>query len=205
MRFKAVVFDFDGTLIDSADAKRDAFFRLFPAGEPYRAIVKRVLAIDPDGSRHDVIPRMIEAMTAHQLPLPLGQNAINRIGAYGQAVYAAQCAAAECPGAATLLRTLKGQTALYISSNTPEPDLTNLVAARGWSDLIDGLFGHPRDKSETLAMLVERHDGAKDDVAVVGDGESDERAARDVGCPFFRVCSPQTLADVWRKLGLTHV
>ncbi|MEX2298752.1 MAG: HAD family hydrolase [Dongiaceae bacterium] len=205
MRFKAVVFDFDGTLIDSVDAKRDAFFRLFPAGEPYRAIVKRVLAIDPDGSRHVVIPRMIEAMTAQKLALPLGHTATDRIGAYGQAVYAAQRAAAECPGASTLLHALKGHTALYISSNTPEPDLSNLVAARGWSDLVDGLFGHPRDKSETLAMLVERHDSAKDDVAVVGDGESDERAARDVGCPFFRVCGPKALADVGRKLGLAHV
>jgi phosphoglycolate phosphatase-like HAD superfamily hydrolase len=205
MRFRAVVFDFDGTLIDSADAKREAFFRLFPPEQPYRAIVTRVLAADPDGSRHAVIPRMIEAMEKQKLPLPVGQNVTDRIGAYAQAVYAAQRTAEECPRAGALLRELKDRTAVYISSNTPEPDLGNLVAARGWSDLVNGLFGHPRDKRETLAMLVERHDGAKSDVAVVGDGESDERAARAVGCPFFRVCRPGALADVGRKLGLAHV
>jgi phosphoglycolate phosphatase-like HAD superfamily hydrolase len=205
MRFKAVVFDFDGTLIDSANAKREAFFNLFPPEQAYRAIVARVLAADPDGSRHAVIPRMIEAMEMQKLPLPLGHTATDRIGAYAQTVYAAQRAAAECLGAGALLRSLQGRSAIYISSNTPEPDLTNLVAARGWADLLDGLFGHPRDKSETLAMLVKRHDSAKDDVAVVGDGESDESAARVIGCPFFRVRGPKALADVGRKLGLAHV
>jgi phosphoglycolate phosphatase-like HAD superfamily hydrolase len=205
MRFKAVVFDFDGTLIDSAGVKREAFFQLFPPEQAYRAVVARILATDPDGSRHAVIPRMIEAMEMQKLPLPRGHTATDRIGVYAQTVYAAQRAAAECPGAGTLLRGLHGRSAVYISSNTPEPDLTNLVAARGWSNLVDGLFGHPREKSETLAMLVERLGGAKDDVAVVGDGESDERAARDIGCPFFRVCGPKALADVGRKLGFAHV
>ena len=205
MRFKAVVFDFDGTLIDSAEAKREAFFRLFPAEPPFRAIVTRILATDPDGSRHAVIPRMIEAMEKQKLSLPAGHNASDRIGAYAQAVYAAQRTAAECPGAGDLLRKLKDRAAIYISFNTPEPDLGNLVAARGWSDLVDGLYGHPRNKRETLAMLVERHDGANDEVAVVGDGESDEHAARDVGCPFFRICGPGALADIARKLGFVRV
>ena len=61
MRFDAVIFDFDGTLVDSAGVKYDSFFELFPATEQHRAVVKEVLVADPDGSRHVVIPRMVEA------------------------------------------------------------------------------------------------------------------------------------------------
>ena len=34
MRFEAIVFDFDGTLIQSAEAKHEAFYRLFPDEAP---------------------------------------------------------------------------------------------------------------------------------------------------------------------------
>ncbi len=51
------VFDFDGTLVDSAAAKRQAFYDLFPSD--CAAAVTAVLQRDPDGSRHALIPEMI--------------------------------------------------------------------------------------------------------------------------------------------------
>jgi phosphoglycolate phosphatase-like HAD superfamily hydrolase len=196
MRFEAVVFDFDGTLIQSANAKRDAFFRLFPDEPRYRDVISAVLAEDPDGSRHDVIPRMVETMQARKLTLPFGQNATDRIGAYTQAVYAAQAAADECPGATDILRRLKGRTATFLSSNTPEVDLVSLVEQRGWSEFFLGMFGYPREKTETLANIVWRHGGGNPArVAVVGDGESDEQAADANGCRFFRICGPRSLVS----------
>jgi phosphoglycolate phosphatase-like HAD superfamily hydrolase len=196
MRYEAVVFDFDGTLIQSADAKHAAFYRLFPDEPSYREIVAAVLADDPDGSRHVLIPRMLAAIAKRGLVLPAAHTAIDRIGAYAQAVYAAQITVPECPGASDLLSGLHGRTAIYVSSNTPEADLTMLLEKRGWAPLLAGWFGHPRDKGETVAALVSRHGGDPARIAVVGDGESDERAAAASGCPFFRVCGPRALAGI---------
>ena len=61
-RFDAVIFDFDGTLVASAPAKRQAFFDIFPAAAAQA--VEAVLVDDPDGSRHVVIPRMIAGARA---------------------------------------------------------------------------------------------------------------------------------------------
>ena len=205
MRFEAVVFDFDGTLIQSADAKRDAFFQLFPDEPRYREVVAGVLDEDPDGSRHDVIPRMIERLSERALDLPVGHNETDRIGAYAQAVFAAQAASDECPKAGEILEALHGRCALYVSSNTPEVDLVTLVGRRGWNRFFDGIFGHPRDKIGTLAEIVRKHGGDPARVAVVGDGESDEQAAAAIGCPFFRICGPQALTGIAERLEAAHV
>lgn len=200
MRFKAVVFDFDGTLIQSADAKHEAFYRLFPDEPPYRDIVSAVLRDDPDGSRHVVIPRMIAAMANRRLALPPTATPIDRIGAYAQAVFAAQASVPELPGASDLLRALHGRAALYVSSNTPEADLTALLEKRQWQAMLDGWFGHPRNKTDTLAALIQRHGNEPAAIAVVGDGESDEQSAAAHGCRFFRICGPNALAGTLRLL-----
>lgn len=204
MRFEAIVFDFDGTLIQSAEAKHEAFYRLFPDEAPYRDIVTNILRNDPDGSRHDVIPRMMDAMAKRGLALPPGQSAVDRIGAYAQAVYAIQTNVPECPGASDLLRDLHRDTTLYVSSNTPEVDLATLIEKRGWGSYFAGWFGHPRIKKETLTTLVARHGGDPKRLAVVGDGESDELAAASVGCHFCRVCGPAALAGVAALLEGAH-
>jgi phosphoglycolate phosphatase-like HAD superfamily hydrolase len=205
MRFDAVVFDLDGTLIDTAEAKHAAFFRLFPDQPAFRDIVAAVLRDDPDGSRHVVIPRMLEAMRASGLSLPATCTDTDRIGAYAQAVFGTQTAAPECPGAGSLLRTLCGHAAIYVSSNTPEVDLGALLARRGWDALVNGYFGHPRDKTDTVARIVGLHGGDPARVAVVGDGESDERSAKANGCAFFRVSPSRTLAVIGSMLDVAHV
>ena len=205
MRFEAIVFDFDGTLIQSAEAKHEAFYRLFPDEAPYREIVASTLRTDPDGSRHDVIPRMVEAMAMRGLALPPGQSPIDRIGAYAQAIHAIQAKVPECPGASDLLRALHRHATLYVSSNTPEVDLATLIEKRGWNSYFAGWFGHPRNKKETLATIVAKHGGDPKRVAVVGDGESDELAAAAVGCHFCRVCGPAALAGVAALLEGAHV
>ena len=70
-----MIFDFDGTLVASAPAKRQAFFDIFPAEAA--PIVAAVLADDPDGSRHVVIPRMITGARAQALaeaPVQIGRS-----------------------------------------------------------------------------------------------------------------------------------
>lgn len=204
MRFDAVVFDFDGTLVDSARVKREAFFSLFPDTQECRQVVAEVLQADPDGSRYELIPRMLAALEAQGVRLPAGHSAPERIDAYGRAALAGAFAAAELPGATALLLALQGRCSVYLSSGTPEPAVEALLAARGWRALFEGVFGHPRDKTRTLAQIVERH-GEAARVAVVGDAESDLRAAAANACAFFRVQSPGDLAALAAELGAPDV
>jgi len=201
MRFDAIIFDFDGTLVDSAGVKYDSFFKLFPATENHRAIVKDVLAADPDGSRHAVIPRMIETMRRRGLDVS-NENLVAR---YGEIVEAGVSAASECPGASNLLAQLRGQAKLYIASNTPQEAVCYQAALRGWASHFDGIFGHPARKADVARDILRAENVLPHRLAVIGDGISDEEAARANGCVFIKIAAPSDLAKAARELELTHV
>lgn len=201
MRFDAIIFDFDGTLVDSAGVKYDSFFKLFPATDAHRAIVRDVLADDPDGSRHAVIPRMIEGMRKRGLEIS-GDDHVLR---YGEIVEAGVTAALESPGATDLLAHLHGRAKLYVASNTPQEAVQHQAKLRGWSRYFDGIFGYPSRKANVVRDILISETIRPHRLAVIGDGISDEEAARANGCVFIRIKTPSDLAHVARQMELTHV
>jgi beta-phosphoglucomutase-like phosphatase (HAD superfamily) len=203
MHFDAAIFDFDGTLVDSAKAKRDAFFELFPDTAAHRRIIGDVLADDPDGSRHRVIPRMLDRMRS--LGLDACGSADELIGKYGETSEAAVAVAPELPGASALLQALAPCVQLYLCSNTPDAALRSHVAARGWADHFASVNGYPVCKVEKVAAILSDTGFAPRRVAVIGDGISDEEAARANECRFFCIQSSTDLAAVGRMLGATSV
>lgn len=205
MRFDAVIFDFDGTLVDSAAAKYEAFFALFPQTPAHRQVVANVLAADPDGSRHVVIPRMVERMRSEHLALPAGHSPEDRIAAYADVVLEAVAACAEIPGASTVLRELRAaECPVFISSNTPQEPLETLVQRRGWAALVAACYGYPNSKAATAQGLLSRLGITAGRLAVVGDGSSDRAAAEAVGAAFFPIVDRADLRNHAANWGLDY-
>lgn len=203
MRFDAVVFDFDGTLVDSAPAKYQAFFDIFPGDDAIQRIVAEVLRANPDGSRHAVIPRMMALMRAQRLKLPGTDQ--ERIAAYGEAVLASVAACPVLPRAEEALELARRAGKVHVSSNTPQEPLRDLLNRRGWLPMIDGIHGYPARKADTLRAVVAQSGGKPERVLTVGDGPSDEAAAREIGCPFVKVTLEQGLNPAIAALEGAHV
>lgn len=189
--FDVIVFDFDGTLVQSADVKRQAFFDIFPPY--YGPAVVAVLEKDPDGSRYRVIPEMIAEARQRGLPPPLCKTAA-LVEAYGERAAAGVAAAPEMPGAGEVLRRLSGVLALYVVSATPDEILKDMLVRRAWLDYLEGAFGYPNDKSKTVATLLIRHGIEPSRLLVVGDGKSDRIAAARNNCPFHLISSTRSLS-----------
>ncbi|GEM_PF-1518187 len=201
MPFRAVVFDFDGCLVDSAKAKYDAFFEVFPKGRACAEIIARVLSDNPDGSRYEVIPRIANSMRLAGLTLDDHVTDQDRVAAYGRVALEAVARCPSMPEAEELLRYTRDAGLVYISSNTPEGPLKELVERRGWLPLLDGVYGYPRRKHDTVREIVHKCDNRADRVLVVGDGVSDESAARTNGCAFVAVNKSSGLAPAFAILG----
>ena len=205
MPFDAAVFDFDGTLVDSAKAKRDSFFAIFPDTGAHRQVIAGVLENDPDGSRHRVIPKMLEGMRSLGLGAGDSGGADEFIRRYGEVSEAAVANAEELPGASALLAALASNMRLHLCSNTPETAVRSHVAARGWTSHFKSVDGHPSTKTGTVAKILSEGGFAPRRIAVIGDGVSDEEAARANGCRFLAIRSPKDLAAAGQILGAAHV
>lgn len=194
-----MIFDFDGTLVDSAPAKRRAFFDIFPAAAA--PAVAAVLAEDPDGSRHRVIPRMIAGAKALGVVIPEADYPTR----YGEVSEAAVAAAPELPGATELLRRLSAAVALHVCSNTPVDTVRRHVAARGWTPYFMSVEGYPTVKRERIAAVITARKLDPARVAMVGDGISDEEAAAANACAFYRIAAPEDLMRAGQSLEEQHV
>lgn len=205
MPFDAAIFDFDGTLVDSAKPKRDAFFAIFPDTPLHRAIVSGVLEEDPDGSRHRVLPLMVGRMQAAGLDRDRALVVSDLVANYGSVSEAAVKQAPELPGASALLAALSPRMQLHLCSNTPRKTVRAQVEARGWASYFATVEGHPAVKAEKVESVVRNGGFEPQRVVVIGDGISDQDAARANGCRFIAIKGPAHLAGVGRILGVSDV
>jgi phosphoglycolate phosphatase len=178
--FRRVVFDFDGTLVDSNRIKKEAFLRSVrdhPGGEEcMREVLDTVL-----GDRHEVFA----AYVARQQPPSSVQELLL---AFNTDVDSAVAGAQAMPGAEVLLQALRAAgVAVALSSATPRQNLVDILARRGWSGWFDAVAGSPMTKTATLQRLMRADELVPSDVAVVGDGADDRASAIASGCTFFSV------------------
>lgn len=201
MPYEAVFFDFDGTLVDSAQAKRDAFFDLFPSTPQHAHAVQQVLSADPDGSRYRVIPRMLTTVREARLGMPRDIHADRLIERYSENVLRAVSGAPEMPGVSGLLEYLfLNGVKLYLCSNTPQQDLLYLVEKRKWKRCFREIVGYPRIKQEFVHAKLADGDIAPERAAFVGDGATDEEAARRNSVQFYAIRNPGDFETVTARL-----
>jgi len=187
-----VVFDFDGTLVDSASIKTDAFAELYrPYGDEIAEEVRR---------RHlaaEGVSRFVKFREWHTelLGLDVDDEIEGRLSAeFDRLVEARIVRAPEIAGAHGALAALTGKLPLYIASATPEASLRRIVEERGMSGFFVGVHGTPTSKFDVLVSVAAAHRCDRSQVLMVGDAESDQEAAEQAGTSFVGVV-PADRAD----------
>lgn len=184
--FSTIVFDFDGTLVDSNALKRQGFFDAVADDADGAALMSAVLAREPGDRRALMAAYLLERDGAQ---CPASPEAVERLVArYNSHVDAAVAAAPEMPGATALLEALARQGCrACLSSATPLANLKAIVEQRGWVHHFHAIYGHPARKADTLSQVMREYGVAASQIAVVGDGSDDRSSALALGCAFFPV------------------
>ncbi len=177
---EAIIFDFDGVIVESLEVKTDAFRRLFADRPEHVESIVRLHLENPGLSRY----AKFEIIYRDFLRRPLAPDEMARLDRELSAlVYERVVACDFVRGAPDLLARANRSLDLYLASATPQEELERIVQARGLAPLFAGVFGSPRGKPEIIAGILER--GLAADAAVcVGDALSDYRAASANGVAF---------------------
>lgn len=187
MRFgsaKALVFDFDGTLVDSNAIKWKAFEVCFDRFPAYREEILSYCQANNHTTRYEKFRWVYERIL--KLPYnPVVEEQLSRL--FEEQSTRQIVEAPEIPGAAAFLKRRKGKQALVLLSSTPQPILLKILAGRGWESLFDEVRGAPVDKTAFLEEFLVRKSLRREEVLFFGDTSEDADAARRAGWSFVAV------------------
>ena len=190
-RAKAIVLDFDGTLVHSNAIKRAAFDRCFdefpehaeaiaaychahhqvPRWEKFRHVYERVLQLPYTAELEARLCQQYETLTTQRI-----------------------IQAPEVAGAGAWLASMTKRCALALLSSSPQASLETIVRAREWDRFVVIIRGAPVEKATWLREFRRERGLRADELLFVGDTLDDARAAREGGCPFLGV-GPAVRAD----------
>ncbi len=183
--FDAVFFDFDGVLVDSVDVKTQAFRELY--SEHGEVVQDRVAAhhlANGGISRFEKI-RFYEEQLIGRTPT---DDDVDRLaGRFAEIVVEQVVAAVEIPGAVRTLEYFATRCPLFVVSGTPQDELEQIVSARGWDGYFRELRGSPKPKDHHLIELIQNFSLCAPRCLMIGDAETDRKAASLTGVPFLGV------------------
>lgn len=183
---RALVFDFDGTLVDSNPIKEQAFeacFAEFPErysrilsyyqssghtsrGDKFRHVYEEILGLPYTPAVAVMLHERFAAATTYQIIKAL-----------------------EIPGATEFLLAAKHRYIMALLSSTPHETLLHILSERGWRDYFEVVKGAPVDKSVWIREFCLARKLGQQKVVCFGDSVEDFAAAQAAGCTFVGVAN----------------
>ena len=183
-RLEAVVFDCDGVILESADIKSEAFRQvggLF--GPEIQARLYEYHLRHTGVSRYEKFAWLYRTELGREITADESRRLGETFAGY---CLKAVLAAPLVPGFEEALAWFQSRgAALFVASGTPQAELETVIRARGLAGPFQAILGTPPAKSQLLARIITENGFDPGRVLMVGDGETDLRAARENGTLFF--------------------
>ena len=183
MSIKAVIFDFDGVLVESVDVKTAAFAAMY---NKYGAeVVAQVVSyhLQHGGmSRYEKFRYYEKILLGHDI----GPEDEQKLGdLFSSLVMDAVINAPWVNGAQDFLSANYRERDLFVASGTPEPEMIEIVKRRQMEHFFVSIHGAPASKKEIIEAICRDHDYDRNCVLMVGDSLTDYEGACNAGVRFI--------------------
>jgi phosphoglycolate phosphatase-like HAD superfamily hydrolase len=182
---KCVVFDFDGTLVESNEIKRRTFYEVTKNLVDADIVLDKILSSPDSGDRYDIFDTLIIEL---KLDREVFVSASKLSDSYTKICEYEISRAPEIKGVVKTIKELRSLgVKVFISSATPEITLQKIIDMRGWKEMIDMALGSPDSKTDHLQTILTENKYSISEVVYVGDSEIDRDSALLVGCRFVGI------------------
>ncbi len=191
---KAIIFDFDGVVVESVDIKTEAFRELF---QQYPQHLDAILQFHLD---HGGISRQekIKHFYKNILKVSLSESQLKQLcDRFSDLVKSKVVAASFVKGAEDLLNKCRGRYKLFVVSGTPEDEMREIVHLRKIQDFFSGVYGSPTKKADLTRNILKEHHYQPNEVVFIGDAITDFNAAKETGVYFIARSADQSFP--WLK------
>ncbi len=183
MSIKAIIFDFDGVLVESVDVKTRAFARMFE--DKGEEVVQQVIDFHLKNGGVSRV-RKFKHYYKEILKCSLSEEKLEELcNTFSRLVIDEVIYSPYVKGAKEFLDSVHSKIDLYVASGTPEEELREIVRCRGMDVFFKDVFGSPRQKDEIARTIINRNGYNSSEVIFVGDSITDLKGAQDAGIGFI--------------------
>lgn len=179
---EAIVFDFDGVIVESVDVKTRAFASLY--AEYGDRIVEQVKAYH---ILHGGVSRFEKFRYYHQVLLgkPLSPEEEQQLGdRFSQCVEDAVVNSVYVAGAYEFLEKYHQSLPMFVASGTPDAELKRIISRRNMQQYFKSVHGSPTSKGEIILDIIKKYGFAPESVWMIGDAIADYEGAIAAGVKF---------------------
>ena len=180
---QAIIFDFDGVLVESVDVKGDAFVTLYKDETPeIRDKIKRYHSEHGGISRFEKIRHYDEVFCGRKIS---EEQVLVKAARFGEIVEDIVVSTPYVEGAEEFLKTYARKIPFFVVSATPQDELERIILRRGMKDYFQIVFGSPIKKPEHTRRILRDYKLDASRVCFIGDALTDYEAAKFCGTKFI--------------------
>ena len=180
---KALLFDFDGVILESADIKTDAYRKLFEGEYPDKVDEFMKYHIQNAGlSRYVKVQYFYEKILGVRLTEEKEKELVND---FSQVVLKETLDASFVKGMPEFLKKNYKKFPLFIVTGIPHEEINFIIKKRKLNFYFKEIHGSPKEKREIIYDILKRYKWNPKEVIFFGDMESDLRASDETGVIFI--------------------
>ena len=189
-KYKVLVFDFDGVMVDSVGIKGEAFCQLYQEhGEGIEAEINRYHLENGGIDRFKKIAYFETTLLGRSVSKA---DILDVADKFSLLVKEKVSKSAEIPGSIEFLKYWYRKLPCYVNSATPTLELIDIINERGWKSYFSGVYGSPRSKVDNIKQILFETNVQPEDILFFGDAAADLAAARKSGVNFCGITQSST-------------